>query len=234
MNKLSYEEIIGIIKKIENSRSADLYDVLDKMGYPYQCLDIGIKPLKDSMKVIGPALTLMGTREPRLNSELGLEHFSDFSFLDELYQGCVLVLNAESAPQTMIGSWGEMMSYGARNKGASGIVVDGGTRDKQGILDIENWSCFARYNCPVESNQRWRLKEMNKPIFMTGTLSRLVRVNPGDWVFGDVDGVMIIPGEILEETVEKLTELTALEEITRQELASGVQLTEVFKKYNRA
>jgi len=233
MEILSVERVLEIQKRLENCRSADLYDVLDKMEYPNQCLDIGIKPLKDNMKLNGPAFTLLGTSEPRQYDEMGEQPFSDFSFLNEIYKGCVLVVNPESAPQVMIGSWGEMMSYGARNKGASGIVVDGGTRDKQGILDITDWSCFARYNCPIESNRRWRLKEMNKPIFMSGTLTRLVRVNPGDWIFGDVDGVIVIPIDILEEAVEKVIELTALEEITRRELAAGMQLTEVFAKYHR-
>jgi regulator of RNase E activity RraA len=222
-----------IQKRMETCRSADLYDVLDKMGYPNQCLDVGMKPLRDNMKLNGPAFTLLGTREPRQYDELGPQPFSDFSFLDDIGKGCVLVVNPESSAQSMIGSWGEMMSYGAKNKGASGIVIDGGTRDKQGILDIEGWACFARYNCPIESNQRWRLREVNKPIFMSGTLTRLVRVNPGDWIFGDVDGVMVIPAGILDEAVEKVVELTGLEEVTRRELASGMQLTEVFAKYHR-
>ena len=233
MGILSMEKTQLIQKRMEACRSADLYDVLDKMGYPNQCLDIGMKPLKDSMKLSGPAFTLLGTREPRQYDELGEQPFSDFRFLDEIDKGCVLVVNPESSAQAMVGSWGEMMSYGARNKGASGIVIDGGTRDKQGILDIEGWSCFARYNCPIESNLRWRLREVNKPIFMSGTLTRLVRVNPGDWIFGDVDGVVVIPVEILDEAVEKVLALTALEEVTRRELASGAQLTEVFARYHR-
>lgn len=163
----SQEEIKSIRERfLKCTYSADIYDVMDKMGYPNQCLDHRIAPLKDNWKVCGPAVTLLGTREPITEQDMHPEpEYDKFWMFDYFYDGCVIVINAEK--EDKCGSWGEMMSYGARNAGATGVVIDGGTRDKAGILAIDNWSCFARYSSPVESDKRWRPKDIEIPIFMS-------------------------------------------------------------------
>jgi regulator of RNase E activity RraA len=126
-----------------------------------------------------------------------------------------------------------MVSYGARNKGSVGVIIDGGTRDKAGILKIKNWACFARYTSLIESDRRWRNKTIEKPIYMTGTLTRYVRVNPGDWIFGDCDAVIVIPREIVLEVLPKIEDIFTREELSRKELSIGAQIKEVAKKYSR-
>lgn len=213
--------------------SADIYDVMDKMGYPDQCLSLRIKPLNDSWKLCGPAVTLLGTREPLTEEEMHPEpEYNKFWMFDNFYEGCVIVLNCERAEQ--VGCWGEMMSYGARNVGAVGIVIDGGTRDKTGILNIDNWACFARYTSPVESQKRWRPKEIMKPIYMSGTLSNLVRVNPGDWIFGDNDAVIVIPQEIVYPVLEAVEDVSGREVLSRAAFKEGKTIQQVFEMYNRA
>lgn len=213
--------------------SADIYDVMDKMGYPGQCLDLGIKPLNDRWKICGPAVTVMGTREPLDEKELlEKEGKQKWWMFDYMYEGCVVVIDAEGERQT--GHWGEMMSYGARHRGAAGVVIDGGTRDKTGILNIDRWSCFARYTTPIESAKRWRPKSMEEPIFMSGTLTSVVLVNPGDWIFGDNDAVMVIPAGILMEVLEKVEDVSEREELSRNAFNDGKGIKEVFELYNRA
>ena len=223
------------IKKIREALlpvfSADVYDALDSMGYSDQCLDLKIKPLRDDMKLVGPALTVLGTREPLYGKELGGPASNDFAIFNLIYEGCVIVINGEKDEQT--GHWGEMMSYGARNRKATGVVIDGGTRDKQGILNMEDWTCFAKYTTPIEARQRWRFKTFEKPIFMSGTLKRSVRVNPGDWVFGDCDAVIIIPQEILEEALSKILNIFKNESLSRKELSTGGNIEEIVAKYDR-
>lgn len=232
MGQLSTDEIKKIREQLIRVYSADVYDTLDAMGYGNQCLSLAIKPLKNDMKLAGPALTILGTTEPLYDDELKVPEFDDFAMFDKFYEGCVVVINAERDDQ--VGHWGEMMSYGARNSGASGVVIDGGTRDKAGILRIQNWSCFARYTSPVESKRRWRCKTLEKPIYMSGTLTKYVRVNPGDWLVGDCDAVMVIPQEILLEALPKIMDIYTREEASRKELAAGAPLKTVVKKYNRA
>lgn len=213
--------------------SADIYDVMDKMGYPNQCLDHRIAPFKDSWKVCGPAVTLLGTREPITEEELHPEpDYDKFWVFDYFYDGCVIVINAEK--EDKCGSWGEMMSYGSRNAGASGVVIDGGTRDKAGILEIDNWSCFARYSSPVESDKRWRPKDINRPIFMSGTLTDRVLVRPGDWIFGDCDAVMVIPKEIVMGVLKAVEDVSEREVLSRKAFNEGKSIHEVYRLYNRA
>ena len=126
------------------------------------------------------------------------------------------------------------MSYGARNAGAVGAVIDGNTRDMAGILAIDRWSCFARNTTPVESKKRWRPKACEIPILVSGTLTKTVRVNPGDWIFGDCDGVMVIPKEILTDVALAVEDLSNREELSRNALARGEKMRDVVKKYNRA
>lgn len=227
-------EIMDIRKRyLAHSYSADIYDVMDKMGYPHQCLDLAIAPLRDDYKVCGPAVTVLGTREPLDNEELlereGKDRWWQFH---HMYEGCVVVINAEGERNT--GHWGEMMSYGARQKGAVGVVIDGGTRDKTGILGIDDWTCFARYTSPIESAKRWRPKAMEVPIFMSGALTSVVRVEPGDWIFGDNDAVLVIPKEVLLEVLAKVEELSDLEVKSRQAFAEGKSIEEVYELFKRA
>lgn len=232
MNSMTKEAMDTIRGKLMQAYSADLYDVLDKMGYPNQCLDLGISPLNPEWKAAGPAFTIWGIREPRFDADLPRPDFDDHALFDRIYPGCIVAINAEK--DQLVGHWGEMMSYGARAAGAVGAVIDGGTRDKPGILDIEGWSCFARYTSPIESKSRWRPREVEIPIYMTGTLTSSVLVRPGDWLFGDVDGVIVIPREILEEAAEKVSELARLERLSREAFREGKTFREVYNMYRRA
>lgn len=211
---------------------ADIYDVMEPMGYPDQCLDLDIGPLRDTMRVAGPAFTIVGTREPRFGPELPQPEIDDFALFDALTPGCVVVINAES--DRIVGHWGEMMSYGARNAGATGVVIDGGTRDKIGILDIEDWSCFARYTSPIESERRWRPRWLQKPIHMSGTTKAYVEVRPGDWIVGDADAVIVIPTEIAADVLAKAEDVSHREELSIADLKKGHSIRDVFGRYHRA
>ncbi len=225
-------KIIETRRKLMHAHTADMFDVLDSMGYPIQCIDINITPLRDDMKVAGPAFTIWGMREPRYDAALPRPDFDNQALFTKIVPHSVVVLNAEK--DDVVGHWGEMMSYGAKACGAVGAVIDGGTRDKHGIMQIKDWACFARYTTPIESKKRWRPRECQIPIYVTGTLSKEVLVRPGDWIFGDSDGVMVIPVEILDEAVKKVMDICEREEFSRIDFNNGATFKEVFLKYNRA
>jgi len=214
------------------SYSADIYDVMDKMGYGNQCMSLQIKPLNDSMKVCGPAFTIYGTSEPRFDADFPNPKFDKFAHFHHFYKGCVVVINAEK--ESNCGHWGEMMSYGARAAGAVGAVIDGGTRDKTGILRIKDWACFARYISPIESKKRWRSKDLDCPIFVSGTTTSQILVRPKDWIFGDVDGVIVIPQEILYDVLVAVEEVSRQEELSREAYNNGMTIHQVYEKYGRA
>lgn len=125
------------------------------------------------------------------------------------------------------------MSLTARQHGARGVVIDGGTRDLEGILAIEHWAAFSRYTTPIESHRRWRPEEFQVPIFVSGTTTSEVVVRPGDFILGDHDAVLVIPAEIAADVTERAERLEVQEEGTRRDLAAGVPIDEVCRRYQR-
>jgi regulator of RNase E activity RraA len=214
---------------------ANLYDVLDSLGYPNQCLDLGIMPLFPHQHLAGQALTVKGGREPRLNDEIKEEErgFSIYQALKNLvYPGCVIVV--ECGGENCTGKFGEMTSWGLQQNGARGIVLDSYIRDRPGLEIIPHYTVCARGTSPIESIMRWRPQACNIPVAMPGTLTSQVRVNPGDWVVGGADGVIVVPQEISMEALIKAEELEAREQGMREDLAAGMPFEQAFVKWGRA
>lgn len=229
---MTAEEIAGTAARLRKLYTAAVYDVMDEAGLPNQCLDLGIRPLDRMMQVAGPAYTVTAGPDMRPKDELPPNpKLDDFGVFRHMYEGCIPVI--QSAGEVQSGIWGELMSNASRARGATGIVIDGGIRDGRLLLEIEGWSVFARYTSPIESLGRSRIRDLEAPISMTGTLTSQVRVNPGDWIFGDWDGVLVIPQDALPEVLAKAEEAGAIESKTRAEVQAGVPVSEVYKKYGR-
>lgn len=212
--------------------TAIAYDVMDEMGLPNQCLDLGIRPLDPCMQVAGPAYTVMAGPDPRTHEERPANpKLDNWGVFEQIYANCVVVVAAAGERQS--GIWGELMSNASRAKGATGIVIDGGIRDGRLLTEIEGWSVFARYTSPIESLRRSRIHDLEVPVAITGTLTSQVRVEPGDWVFGDTDGVLIIPAAAMQEVLAKSEEAKAAEDRTRAEVRAGTPVAEVYAKYGR-
>jgi 4-hydroxy-4-methyl-2-oxoglutarate aldolase len=212
--------------------TAAVYDVMDEMELPNQCLDLGIKPLQPGMQIAGPAFTVMAGPDPRVRDETPSNPKLDrFAIFDHMYEGCVVVV--ASAGERQSGIWGELMSNASRARGAAGIVIDGGIRDGRLLLEIDGWSVFARYTSPIESRGRSRIHDLEVPVALGGSLTSQVRVEPGDWVFGDMDGVLIIPARALDEVLSRAEEATAIETRTREEIRSGRRVWDVYQQYGR-
>lgn len=220
-------------ERFEKLPVADVYDVLDRGGYDLgnQCLSLGIKPLLPHMHLAGPAFTLKGQREMRLQDELGRGKFEDFGMFRAMFPNCVVIQNSELEPHT--GSYGSMMARSSKNQGARGLVIDGGTRDAEDMLRIPDWKVFVRHWSPIESYKRWRWNDFMCPIAMSGTTTSQVRVNPYDWVVADWDAVIIVPQEIAYEVLLKAEEMEEQEEFTRRDLDRGDPVWEVFERYGR-
>jgi regulator of RNase E activity RraA len=151
---------------------------------------------------------------------------------EAIYPGSVVVV--ESGGEEHTGKFGEMTSWGLQNRGARGLVIDSYIRDRLGLEVIPDYAVCARGTSPIESAKRWRLQALNVPIAMPGTLTHQVRVNPGDWVVGGPDGVIVVPQEIAEEALTKAEDIERREQGMREDLASGVSFEEAFEKWGRA
>jgi 4-hydroxy-4-methyl-2-oxoglutarate aldolase len=229
------QSIIELQARWDKLLIANVFDALDRMGYPNQCLDLAIMPIFPGQHLAGKAITVKGGREPRLNEEIK-EEDRGFSFYltlkDLVFPGSVVVV--ECGGENFTGKFGEMTSWGLQQRGATGIVLDSYIRDRQGLGKIPNYSVCARGTSPIESLKRWRPLACNDPIAMPGTLTSQVRVNPGDWIVGGDDGVIIVPQEIANDVLMKAEELEAHEQGMREDLAAGMPFEKAFEKWGRA
>lgn len=227
--------VVELQARWDRIRIANVYDVLDSMGYPNQCLDLAIRPIFPRTHLAGKAITVKGGREPRLNDELKEEErgFSVYLALKDLvFPGSVVVV--ECGGEKLTGKFGEITSWGLQQRGARGIVLDSYIRDWLGLEVIPDYTVCARGTSPIESNKRWRPEACNIPIAMPGTLTSQIRVNPGDWILGGPDGVIVIPQEISMEALIKAEDMERREQGMREDLAAGMTFEEAFEKWGRA
>lgn len=225
-------DVLALQARWDKIRVANIYDTLDKMGYPNQCLDLKIKPLFPRQHLAGMAVTARGGRDPRLQGEPGTE-FNGFAAVNDLcFPGSVVVIDCGDEPVS--GKFGEMTSWSLKQHGAKGFVSNSYIRDYLGLEVIPDFTVCAIGTTPIESAKRWRIHETNVPIAMPGTLTSQIRVAPGDWVIGEVDGVIVVPQEIAMETLIKAEEVEASEQGMREDFARGMSFDEAYKKWGRA
>ena len=227
--------VLELQARWDKIRIANLYDTLDKLGYPNQCLDLGIRPLFPHQHLAGKVITAKGGRDPRLPGEPtpdGKEVNMFKRVTEAIYPGAVVVIECGGEPHT--GKFGEMTSWGIQKQGARGIVLDSYIRDWLGLEVIPDYAVCARGTSPIESAKRWRILDFNVPIAMPGTLTHQVRVDPGDWIVGGADGVMVVPQEIATQALVEAEELEYREQGMREDLAAGMSFDEAFAKWGRA
>lgn len=176
-----------------NLSSAVIGDVMDTMGYTRQFLSPRIQPLRDDMVVVGRAMPVLeaddvgGEAPGRMDATLAQPFGLMLRALDDLKTNEVYLCTGASPNYAV---WGELMSAAARNRGAAGAVVDGWSRDTRGILKL-GFPTFSYGRYAQDQRPRGKVVDFRCPIEVGG-----VRVNPGDIVFGDLDGVCIIPRAI--------------------------------------
>lgn len=226
--------VLEMTERFNKIATATVFDTMDRMNMPNQVLDLNIRPLRDEMHIAGPAFTIRGGRDCRTGREWQPKEMEGRNLWKEIYPGCVIVADPGLAREGGFGFFGEMTSWHLKQMGARGIVIDGGIRDRPGLLMIPEWPVFVRYTSPIESNPRWRMNEIQGPIVLTGQLVKQVRINPGDFIVGDSDSVLVVPKEAAPEVLIKAEEMWKREEGSRKDLAAGMSFEEVFKKWGRA
>jgi regulator of RNase E activity RraA len=228
------QSVVELQARWDRIRIANLYDTLDKMGYPDQCLDLGIRPLFPHQHLAGKVITARGSRYPVVPEGAQQDEGTNYFRLlrEAVYPGCAVVIETGGEPHT--GKFGEMTSWGIQQGGARGIVLDGFIRDRLGLEVIPNYTVCARGTSPVESAKRWRMNAVNVPIAMPGTLTSQVRIMPGDWIVGGPDGVIAVPQEIAMEALIKAEDIEAREQGMREDLAAGLSFRDAFEKWGRA
>lgn len=203
--------------------TAVLSDVLDDMGLPKQAMHPFVRPLDETLSFVGRARTALYANA--YSVAVGENPYElEIKLVDDLKQGDVPVIACDG-PTDRMAPWGELLSTAAVARGAVGCVTDGLVRDVRHIRAMK-FPVFHGGIGPLDSKGRCKMVEMDRPIDCAG-----VRVCTGDMIFGDVDGVIVVPGGIANEVFRKAMEKVTRETHTRDELRAGRLLSQVYEKY---
>jgi 4-hydroxy-4-methyl-2-oxoglutarate aldolase len=199
-------------------------DVLDDMGYNNQVLQCEPRPIHPQVKLAGPAVTV-STYWYSSYRKMDRDIESLASIFDVCYDGCVVVV--ATGGNRSAACWGELMSNAARARGAVGAAVDGAIRDVPKILEISPpFQVFASSFTPADSKGRVEFSDKQVEVVCGD-----VRVRPGDIVFGDFDGVVVIPKEVAEEVVKKAEDKVRRESEFRAAIRRGEDFRKTVERY---
>lgn len=204
----------------ERLYTAVVSDVLDRQGLLEQAMSARIRPLEPRMRLVGRAHTVL-TADIYQRPENPYE--KEISSVDSLKPGDVMVAATNGSERTCL--WGELLSTAARARGAAGALIDGHTRDVARILEM-GFPLFCTGFRPVDSSSRSIVVDYDCPVLCGGVI-----VHPGDVIFADIDGVVVIPRDRLEETVRAALEKVEAENSSRKMLEEGYLLRDVYDRF---
>ena len=194
-------------------------DILDDLGYTHQFLPQPVQPLREEMKLAGRAMpVVMIDVFGKQKKPFGLLTEA----LDQLQPGEIYLA---SGGDMRCAYWGEILTATAKKRGAVGAVINGFHRDTPKVLE-QNWPVFSRGRFAQDSGVRTQVVDFRCQIEIGQ-----VTVQPGDLVFGDLDGVVIVPKKVEAEVIERALGKARGEKLVRQEIEAGLSSTEAFRKH---
>lgn len=203
----------------KNLNSAVISDILDDYGYRHQSLDEKIRPLLRDMKVVGRAYPVLAvdiyeTPNPPYDGLI--------DSLDAIGQGDIYMV---SLPSGRAAAWGELVSNAAIARGGRGAIVDGNIRDTDKIEAL-GFPVFSSGYAPRDSKGRNLIIQHRVPIEISG-----VMIQPYDLIFGDFDGIVVIPQALEEEVIAKAMQKISSENKVRDAIRGGMLVREAFDKF---
>ncbi len=194
-------------------------DILDGMGYYHQFLPQPIQPAKEGMKLAGRAM-------PVLMTDVYGPQKKPFGLLtealDQLEEGEIYLAGGGAM---RCAYWGELLTATARTRGAYGAVIDGYHRDTPQML-AQDYPVFSRGRYAQDSGVRTQVADYRCRIEVGN-----VAVEPGDLIFADLDGVLVIPQAVEREVIERAWEKARGEKTVRKAIENGMSATEAFRIY---
>jgi regulator of RNase E activity RraA len=200
--------------------SGVIMDTLDSLGCRVQCMRPDMRPLVPTMRTWGEAVT---ARFAAVSGVPQNPYSLEMQVVDGLREGQVLVSQCDAAE--LSAAWGGLLTTAAQSRKARGVVTDGGARDYVEIVEL-GFPTFCRGLTPYDSLGRMDVVEINAPIHCGG-----IAVRPGDLVFADVDGTVVVPQEVADEAIRKAWEKVKGENTVRDALRSGASVAETFARY---
>ena len=202
-------------------------DVLDKLGYLNQFLPPAIMPLDKRMRLVGRAMPVLeadvfapvhDSAGPLAQKQFGLL----FEALDDLREGEIYIATGSSFRYAL---WGGLMSTRAQHLKAAGAVLDGYVRDSNEIEAL-GFTVFSRGTYAQDQGPRGKVIDWRCPIEIEG-----IRIMPGDLLFGDREGVLVIPRAVEEEAVNRALEKVRTENQVAVAIRNGMSTAEAFATF---
>lgn len=200
--------------------SAVVCDALDQLGYRHQALRVSLPPLTGVDRLVGRGKTTLW-------ADMAHEDAHPYALELEAVDGCgpddVMIAAAGGSLRSAV--WGELLSTAARRAGCVGAIVDGAVRDVTAMAAM-GFPVFARGTNPYDSLHRQRVIDIDVSVEIDGVLFA-----PGDLVFADRDGVVVVPQAIETEAIRRAWEKVHAENTTRDAIKGGMKAAAAYKKY---
>lgn len=205
--------------------SAVIGDVMDKIGLRRQFLPQQVQPLSPEMVIVGRAMPVTEQLLPADFEETGSHQPFGLMFraLDDLKPGEIYMCSGTGGDFAV---WGEMMSLRAQTLGSAGAILDGYSRDTPGILKL-GFPVFSHGRYAQDQGVRGYISDFRQPI----SYSNGAVLSPGDLVFGDLDGVVIVPHAAEREVLHLAVEKVFGENTVRNAILDGLSTQDAFMKY---
>jgi 4-hydroxy-4-methyl-2-oxoglutarate aldolase len=208
------------VERLSRLYAAVVADCCDAAGYRNQIMRHDVKPLTPDMRVVGVAQTALCVEVYSLPET---PYLNELRAVDALRPLDLLVATTNGA--TSFALWGELLSTCARTRGAAGAVIDGFCRDARQII-MMGFATFCTGLHLGDTNGRGDVIASGVPIQCGG-----VKVYPGDYLIGDIDGVCVIPQQAIAEVLQRAEAKVEAEDLVRSELAAGRSVLDTYNKY---
>lgn len=207
-----------ICQRYEALFTAAVNDVLRELNLPHQTLPNNIQPIRETMKTAGIAFTIKGAKSLLIKDEMK----ERAEMLESIPAQSVVVWDTSGDNESA--QWGEVMTMAAVKRGCRGAIVDGGVRDTDRVLP-QNFPVFVKYRTSNGMLGRFRISDWQIPIRIGD-----VDIFPGDLVFGDIDGVIVVPRKLAYQVLLRAEEIAASEGQLKQWVLDGLPTTEIVRR----
>ena len=188
-------------------------DALFELGMEEKVLPSWLRPLHPEQRIVGEAFTVEGHDIARVGYDEGIERMRPYlEVFERLTHDSLLV---STTPGGMAGHFGELTGNSARAHGCVGVILDGNLRDIEGLREI-GFQVFYRDLSPLNGIGRWEMVASQRPIAIGGVV-----VNPGDIVFAEFDGIVVVPRGDAVTVLDKAEEIVGAEGRVRAEVRGG-------------
>lgn len=212
---MKYDDRIDELK--ETLYAGILCDVLDQKGYRNQALGNGIHGLNDRTVIFGPAFTSIGTEVYSMPED---PLTAQCKVVDQLGENEIYVLVTRGHYNCAV--FGELFATAVQSRKGAGVLIDAYARDMKALNEMD-FPMFFRGKNPLTSKGRCEINECQIPVTIDG-----VTIHPGDYIFGDIDGVVIIPKDLVEEVIDDALQTIEKENDVRSRLLNGSSLQQAY------